>query len=250
VSAVDFDIIILPLKLTIILLSMNYFRVYFWLMEKSSKRQLQGYTERHHVNPKCMGGTNDKCNIVVLTPKEHFLAHRLLVKMYPNNGKLKFALRCMTISGRQHQRVTGKLYAKFKEELALEISKLHKGKVVSEETRAKMSASSKKRQRAPLSKEHKETLRRINLGRKHTQTTLDKLKSIAANTNHTGASNYNAKEMTVTSPTGEAFKIKGQLQSFCEERGFTFSSLCKSLDLNRPLKSGKSKGWKAEYGWF
>ena len=39
------------------------------------------YYERHHVIPKCMGGDNSKNNLVLLTGREHFLAHWLLSKM-------------------------------------------------------------------------------------------------------------------------------------------------------------------------
>jgi|Laugresu1bdmlbsd_1035121.scaffolds.fasta_scaffold00716_7 hypothetical protein len=37
--------------------------------------------DSHHIIPKCMGGSNDKSNKVLLTPREHFIAHRLLIKM-------------------------------------------------------------------------------------------------------------------------------------------------------------------------
>jgi len=37
--------------------------------------------DSHHIIPKCMGGSNDKSNKVLLTPREHFIVHRLLTKM-------------------------------------------------------------------------------------------------------------------------------------------------------------------------
>lgn len=40
------------------------------------------YKERHHIVPKCMGGTDDKTNLVQLTARQHFLAHWLLYKIY------------------------------------------------------------------------------------------------------------------------------------------------------------------------
>ena len=33
------------------------------------------YHERHHIVPKCMGGTNDKENLIDLFAKEHYVAH-------------------------------------------------------------------------------------------------------------------------------------------------------------------------------
>ena len=43
----------------------------------------------HHILPKCMGGTNDKDNLVYLTHKEHKLAHKLLYYIHKfDNYKL------------------------------------------------------------------------------------------------------------------------------------------------------------------
>lgn len=46
------------------------------------------YHERHHIVPKCMGGTNDKENLIDLFAREHFEAHRLLALENPENEKL------------------------------------------------------------------------------------------------------------------------------------------------------------------
>jgi hypothetical protein len=52
------------------------------------------YYERHHIVPKCLGGTNNKNNLVLLTAKEHFIAHHLLWKIHPDNNKIAYALKC------------------------------------------------------------------------------------------------------------------------------------------------------------
>ena len=39
-----------------------------------------------------MGGSNDSSNLVKLTAKEHYIVHKLLVEIYPNVKKLKYAL--------------------------------------------------------------------------------------------------------------------------------------------------------------
>lgn len=46
------------------------------------------YTERHHIIPRCMGGVDDKSNLVDLTAREHFVAHRLLAKIHPKERGL------------------------------------------------------------------------------------------------------------------------------------------------------------------
>jgi len=75
---------------------MNYKKHYNILIERSKGRDLQGYTEKHHIIPKCLGGSDDLSNIAVLTPEEHFLAHQLLVKIYPNSPPLVNAAIIMT----------------------------------------------------------------------------------------------------------------------------------------------------------
>lgn len=60
--------------------------------------------ENHHIIPKCLGGTDDISNIVSLTPEEHFVAHQLLVKIYPDNKKLISALSKMCSGSYKNQR--------------------------------------------------------------------------------------------------------------------------------------------------
>lgn len=53
------------------------------------------YYEKHHIIPRCLNGSNDKTNLVLLTAREHFIAHKLLCKIYPDNDKLQYALWAM-----------------------------------------------------------------------------------------------------------------------------------------------------------
>ena len=45
-----------------------------------------------------MGGTNDSSNLVDLTPEEHYVAHQLLVKIYPSERGLVYAANMMTVN--------------------------------------------------------------------------------------------------------------------------------------------------------
>ena len=77
---------------------MNYAVKYEALIDKRRKFPLSksnGYCERHHYIPRCMGGGNDKWNIVNLTAKEHFIAHHLLCKINPKEMKLLNAFIAM-----------------------------------------------------------------------------------------------------------------------------------------------------------
>lgn len=74
---------------------MNYEKIYNQIVARAKTRKLEGYKERHHIIPKCMGGTNDKENLVLLTAREHFICHWLLVRIYPNNKKLIYSFHAM-----------------------------------------------------------------------------------------------------------------------------------------------------------
>ena len=53
------------------------------------------YKEKHHITPVCMGGNNEKSNLTVLTAKEHFICHKILCEIYPENEKLRYAFWAM-----------------------------------------------------------------------------------------------------------------------------------------------------------
>lgn len=61
---------------------MNYKKIYDRITKRAINRIPQGYTETHHIVPKCMGGTDNKDNLVELSAREHFICHYLLAKMY------------------------------------------------------------------------------------------------------------------------------------------------------------------------
>lgn len=84
---------------------MNYKATYDRLITRAQNRVLVEYTETHHILPKCMGGSDEKVNLVDLTPEEHYVAHQLLCKMHPTNGALAKAAQMMTCN-----RPSNKLY--------------------------------------------------------------------------------------------------------------------------------------------
>ena len=92
---------------------MDYPSHYDRLIQRAAQRErCDGYTERHHILPRCMGGTNAASNLVYLTAEEHYVAHQLLVKMHRGNHKLVFALNAMLRSTHKHKgRTANKNYA-------------------------------------------------------------------------------------------------------------------------------------------
>jgi hypothetical protein len=73
----------------------DYAAIYDSLIARARGRFRHGYMERHHIVPKCMGGSNRKENLVYLTATEHFIAHKLLVRIYPDVYGLAQALIAM-----------------------------------------------------------------------------------------------------------------------------------------------------------
>lgn len=98
---------------------MNYEKIYANLINKAKNRILDGYKETHHIIPRCMNGTDDKENLVDLTPEEHYVAHQLLVKIYPNEHCLINAA-AMMIPKRPSNKMYGWLRRKFSINKSLE----------------------------------------------------------------------------------------------------------------------------------
>lgn len=75
-------------------------------------REDNTYYENHHIIPKSLGGNDLEDNKVLLTAREHYIAHLLLYKHYKEIGgvalqKMSFALVSMATGNRNLQRVTG-----------------------------------------------------------------------------------------------------------------------------------------------
>lgn len=72
----------------------------------NNPRTILGVSEKHHIIPKSLGGSNRKENIVCLTPKEHFICHWLLTKMTfgENRKKMCYAFWSMTRNNKNMNR--------------------------------------------------------------------------------------------------------------------------------------------------
>ena len=94
---------------------------------KAANNLLGGYCEEHHIIPTCIGGLDDKNNLVFLSAREHYIIHQLLVKIYPGNKQISFACFMMTVDKYGH-RINNRLYEWVKKQHAANISKTRKGK--------------------------------------------------------------------------------------------------------------------------
>lgn len=157
-----------------------YYKTYNQLIDKCIKMESEGYseevyTEVHHILPKCMGGTNDKNNLVRVPIKYHITAHLLLARIYPDNVSLvRAALLMITRDGVHYSlRRSTSLRIQYKQAILrsplknstrekMRAAKL--GKPLTEEHRHKISMSGKGR---VFSEEHKEKIRQANFKNRH-----------------------------------------------------------------------------------
>jgi len=140
---------------------MNHLKIYNTIIQKAkSENRIKLhknhddfiYYENHHILPKCIGGDNNKENLVLLVPKEHFMCHKLLTYIYYENIKLVYAFHWMCYTkNSNHDRtytVTARDYAYLRElyvlravsdETKIKIGNAHRGKHLTEDHKKKLS---------------------------------------------------------------------------------------------------------------
>lgn len=71
---------------------MHEYDIFINSIQSSRENVYFPVSERHHIIPRCMGGSDDDSNLIYLTLREHFVAHKLLCDKYPDNTQLAYAL--------------------------------------------------------------------------------------------------------------------------------------------------------------
>lgn len=112
---------------------MNYNKIYSSIIEKAKNEVKTGYCERHHIIPKSLGGSDDNTNLVLLSAKEHFVCHYLLLKMQIKDSieykkMLKAFFMMQTNSKNQQRFLNSRLYEKYRKEFAIIMSESQTGK--------------------------------------------------------------------------------------------------------------------------
>jgi hypothetical protein len=97
------------------------------------------YTERHHIIPKSIGGSDDQSNLVRLTAREHFICHLLLPKMLTGVNKRNMTFAIWSMLNRNHSRqrsrhkVNSHVYQRLKTQIAIAISESNTGRTRTKE---------------------------------------------------------------------------------------------------------------------
>lgn len=230
----------------------KYLRLYLSIIDKCLNIKdidLENiYTETHHILPKCMGGTNEKSNLIKMPIRYHVMAHLVIAEVYPEIFGLQMAVLFMiapetkksniviknrnieitkTFSSRRISEAREKAISRLKgkklpKEVTLKISKSLTGRKLTEEHKANIRKGTKKGIESP------------HYGKKVSQHTKELISK-----NHAPCSgSNNARARKVQGPDGTIYSCAKEAAKYSGVAYTTFISW-----LNGRLKNG-SNGWK------
>lgn len=105
-----------------IFLDNKYTKTYWNIIEKAKKREKEPSikTEKHHIFPKSIFGDNDL--LVYLTIREHFVVHKLLIKMTTGQNKAKMVFACFLMAKKQKDfiKLSSRFLMQYKEDVSFE----------------------------------------------------------------------------------------------------------------------------------
>jgi len=210
--------------------------------ERLKLKKNGSYFEGHHIIPKCKGGNGNSnrpknnSNIVLLTAREHFLAHWILWKIYGDRQTAIAFHKMMSINNKQNRILSSRGY----EEARLAFRETNIGnqygkgkiKVISEEQKLRQSK---------LMKGRYDGKNNPFYGRKHSQETKDKIKKSREGIKNDMIWNYYGKKIVLKDG-----KIVGQFDSSKDVAKFIG---CSHSNIRHVL-SGKqktAKGYEIQY---
>lgn len=131
----------------------KYTRYYYDIITnaKSRKQFSLEIVEKHHIIPESFyinrnrsghigwleGNPNESTNIVMLTPREHFICHLLLTKMTTGKAKAKMDCAAWRLVNSKGYCVTSRIYEKLRLERSITLKELTNGRSQSKESIAK-----------------------------------------------------------------------------------------------------------------
>jgi hypothetical protein len=243
---------------------MNYQKIYNIIIHKAKSenriklrknKENYVYYEKHHIIPKCLGGTDEKENLVLLTAKEHYMCHKILSIIYFTNYKIISAFHYMTHNKRYNAILSARSY----EYERILYSSIPKPFDIKEKLKKPKSEEHKKH----LSENHADVNGKNNpmYGKKHNDGTIKKLSKIAKLRIGEKNAFFNKKHSTESkekmSIKHKKYKEQYNQKIYCSTINKIYLSLRdieKDLQLNRKFVSlccknlrNDVKGYKFEY---
>jgi len=153
---------------------MNHQKIYDSIIikaksENRNRKDIRCY-EDHHIIPKCLEGSDNKNNRILLTPREHYVCHKLLCYIYPQNTKIIYAFHLMTCMQKTKYNITSRDYelARF----------LRSNKSLSKETKEKLSIKSSGENNGMFENGEKISGEKNGMfGKHHTEKSIEKIKN-------------------------------------------------------------------------
>lgn len=133
---------------------MSYVGRYERFIDSLRDQVIDGPVEMHHILPKSLGGTNDKSNLIALSPRQHYLAHWMLWKIY--GGKMTHAFFLMN-NRKTQKKMYGRGYERVRKEYVERVSGENSpvyGKKITAAKKEVLSALRKKYMSNPAAKEN------------------------------------------------------------------------------------------------
>jgi hypothetical protein len=204
---------------------MNYLKHYCNLIRKAENRTPpEGYTEKHHTFPKSIFGKNNR--VVVLTAREHYIAHTLLERIYIKRYGIKDKRTNQMITAVICMKGNGEYYNSFLYEYTRKrFSNYLKNRPKTEEQKKKMAEKSVQRYKNMAERE------KVSVQMKKYHKTVDR--------NGKNNPNYNRGCFyELISPEG-IIGYTNKLVTFCQNNNLSRPAFCRIIS----NKSVYHKGW-------
>lgn len=127
----------------------KYTRWYYDIISVAKHRITEGYTEKHHIIPESLGGSNHSDNLVRLTPKEHYTAHHLLINMLEGSARQKMIVAYWCMTNTRNIKITNRQYDKIRKLAAENQSQLSKELWKNDDYRQKVVSATAAAQNTP-----------------------------------------------------------------------------------------------------
>lgn len=148
---------------------MNYQKIHNDIIEKARlyNGSLENGIERHHIIPRSLGGSDAEENIVKLSYRQHYVIHKLLVKLTSGRDRWKMICALKRFAYSSNVIVTSSQYDIIRREHARLCSIYQSGRKATDEAKKNMSIAQKKR--------YLETPSKLR-GYSHTEETREKMR--------------------------------------------------------------------------